>query len=1324
MELKASGQETVDSISEKIDSLKEKVEGLGESGGPSFESLAKGFAVVDAAAAGAAAVALKFAADFQDAATNLANATQLPEEKAGEMADAVEGLSDHVAFGGTSLVNALSNVAGQWQTYTGEALTAESATALTQQAAQLAQATHSDLNTTMQGLVQTMIAYHEPAQNAAQVSDILYNTARDSGTSVGELSQAMDRLQGRLGNVAPSLTDVSTLVLELAQEGVTGSRGVMLVSTAFQTLVGKSPQVSAELQKLGISIYDNNGKFVGMQNVIEQLQPVLAGMTDQQKNLALQTIFGTSAAGVMAQVIQGGAAAWDKYQSAVTQSGTVQEAYNNTQKDVTVQLEELKNRVENAARAFGTDLLENMMAVANTVGPPLEQVFGAIHDVIGFLPSDLTNVAGGLVGLAAVGIPAVFFAQKFADLTGALIENLPSLTGFLFTHTDAVAAEATTESAAAEATEAETGALEAETAAAEANTVAMTEAATAAAAEGEASAAAAETTDAAAGGMAEADAAAGGLALSTGGVAVAIAGLGLVADSVLQKTTGKGILGWIMGSGGDTSKQEIQAVTTQYQNLVSTGVDPATAAIDQLHASEAALAQAQASYNAEVAKQGATLAIGTQAWGNEQQAEQKVKETVTALAGQINDLMAKEHGSTTAVMALVQVHDSLTGSLQRSFDKATNFDAAMAAQGQSLTDLNDRTGNANSTVQEYANRQQDAASATTNATGTLDSYVQAVESAKDPVSTLASDIKGLGTALNDNNPQLISAQAESAELGVQIDALKAQTGGLTAAQQEELTSLQNQKKAIDNNITAQQDMGNALVPIINNIKLLTGNSTEAGAKIAGFTQMLQDDHTPAAQIYQDIVNVNTSLNETDASKALAQLETLKGQLTGPEWAAAASVVGPHIIDEIASSVADPATQQALLDKANALGLNVGQQVDQGVTSGMASLTSSINAEGAALMDNLVAQMQTTIQSHSPSRVTADKVGVPIVQGVVAGIQSEAPTLAAAMSDTLTAAVPAMSAAAVVAGAAVGQSFADAITNSAASGAPAALAGTAYQATGGIVTKPTLAMIGEAGPEAVVPLPAIPSGLTTGQTTDFATLISRVTSNSLDATNAARLFADELGVVSAKLSTADQQRLGGVFADQVTAVNMGWINAAQGAIDFARSLVIFGDATGTAAGASVKGATDIANAGIGMAGTFANIVASLKATNISGTQLEAQIDANALAAAKAYVLAGGTLQNIQGNGTINPFVNPDGSANYAAIYAQPPNVPLSYGGIFSNPNQTSSVILPVSQGPQSPHTPTVVNMYFSGPTTPKELLAAMDEWAAHQIGYGAVQHGVV
>lgn len=361
-----------------------------------------------AAAVGVAAVAVTgMALEWQDTMTSLANATQEPEEAVQEIGNAMGTLSDRVTFSESALSGALSGVAGQWQQYTGAALSAESATGLMSQAAQLAMVSHGQLNNVTQDLVQTMIAFKVPAEDAATVSDTLYNTSRLTGSSVDDLSQSMDRLKGRLGEASPSLNDVATLTDTLAQNGISGSRGIMTVSSAFTTLLGQNKSVTDELSALGVNIFDSSGKFIGMKGVIQELGPVMAGMTEQQQDYALKQLFGASAGSIMATVIKDGTTAWDKNSAAVSQAGTVQAGYQNIQADTLTQLDEFKNRAEVLARELGDDLLGQVYNLINAVQPYAEMVRGFLQD-----HQQLAQIL--VVVAAAVGATALAFGVASA----------------------------------------------------------------------------------------------------------------------------------------------------------------------------------------------------------------------------------------------------------------------------------------------------------------------------------------------------------------------------------------------------------------------------------------------------------------------------------------------------------------------------------------------------------------------------------------------------------------------------------------------------------------------------------------------------------------------------------------------------------------------------------------------------------------------------------------------------------------------------------------------------------------------------------------------
>jgi phage tail tape measure protein, TP901 family len=47
------------------------------------------------------------------------------------------------------------------------------------------------------------------------------------------------------------------------------------------------------MKKVGISLYDNKGKFKGLRKIVDEMKPVLARMTEEQRNYFLTTIAGT-----------------------------------------------------------------------------------------------------------------------------------------------------------------------------------------------------------------------------------------------------------------------------------------------------------------------------------------------------------------------------------------------------------------------------------------------------------------------------------------------------------------------------------------------------------------------------------------------------------------------------------------------------------------------------------------------------------------------------------------------------------------------------------------------------------------------------------------------------------------------------------------------------------------------------------------------------------------------------------------------------------------------------------------------------------------------
>jgi TP901 family phage tail tape measure protein len=284
-----------------------------------------------------------------------------------QVGDAMMRTSGTTSYTATELTNAYAGVAQQLAHVQGSVLSAAQSLGFMQQAWHLAEASGQDLNQTTKDLAATMQGYHLTQQQAGGAADVLFNESRLTGASVDSLTQVTGRLHARLQATIPSLEDMSGFMLDLADHGARGSRGVMVAGQALDTLTGNSKGTLAMLNAMGVHLYDVQGNFVGMGSVIEQLQGPLSRLSPQMQNLALQALFGQNAWQMMGKVVEAGTETFNKNVEAVSETGTANEAAEAKLHSFKGQVEILKASSENLGATLGQNLLPKILAIANAL---------------------------------------------------------------------------------------------------------------------------------------------------------------------------------------------------------------------------------------------------------------------------------------------------------------------------------------------------------------------------------------------------------------------------------------------------------------------------------------------------------------------------------------------------------------------------------------------------------------------------------------------------------------------------------------------------------------------------------------------------------------------------------------------------------------------------------------------------------------------------------------------------------------------------------------------------------------------------------------------
>jgi TP901 family phage tail tape measure protein len=241
------------------------------------------------------------------------------------------------------------------------------------------------------------------------VADLLAAGAGKAQGSVDDLSQALN--QGGLvaAQAGFSIEDTTGVLAAFASAGLKGSDAGTSLKTAILALQKPSSLAQAAMDQYGISVYDSNGKMLSFSGIAGQLKDKLGGLTDEQRNAALATIFGNDAVRSAAVLYSNGAKGIDGWNKKVNDSGyaadTARQRINNLNGD----LEQLGGSFDTALIKSGSAANEVLRGIVQTATNAVN-AFGAAPPVVQGTALALGALAAATLlagGAFLVGVPKI-----------------------------------------------------------------------------------------------------------------------------------------------------------------------------------------------------------------------------------------------------------------------------------------------------------------------------------------------------------------------------------------------------------------------------------------------------------------------------------------------------------------------------------------------------------------------------------------------------------------------------------------------------------------------------------------------------------------------------------------------------------------------------------------------------------------------------------------------------------------------------------------------------------------------------------------------------
>jgi TP901 family phage tail tape measure protein len=378
----------------------------------SFGAVATKALVLTGVAAGVAgAASVKMAGDFEQSLNIFKSVTGATAQQMAQVAARARELGKDISLPGISAKDA----AVAMTELAKAGLDVNQSLAASKGVLSLAKAGNLDVGDAASIAAKALNAFGLAGTEAVKVADLLAAAANASSAGVDDIALGLAQVGAGAKQMGVGLQDTIAALALFTNAGIRGQDAGTSLKQMFLQLAAPTDKASELMKQLGLDFFDAKGNFIGLEKSAGLLSTKLAGLTQEQRNNALATIFGSDSMRVAAILADQGAAGFDKMAKAVGRQGAATELAAAQNAGFNGALDNFKSTLETLATDLGTKLL-----------PPVTKFLQVLTDklpgAVDFVSSHFAGLVAIIGGLAAVvaGFKIAAFVQGFLDLVLAL----------------------------------------------------------------------------------------------------------------------------------------------------------------------------------------------------------------------------------------------------------------------------------------------------------------------------------------------------------------------------------------------------------------------------------------------------------------------------------------------------------------------------------------------------------------------------------------------------------------------------------------------------------------------------------------------------------------------------------------------------------------------------------------------------------------------------------------------------------------------------------------------------------------------------------------
>lgn len=373
-----------------------------------FKAVATSVGVVSTAITAALGGMVKIGSDFEAQMSRVKAISGATEEEFDKLKKQAMDLGKETAFSSSEAAQGMENLAaaGFSVNETMEAMPG---------LLNLAAASGEDLSVASDIAAAAVRGFGLEASETAHVADVLAANANKTNSSVTETGEALKYIAPFANAAGISLEETAAAIGIMANAGIQGSQAGTTLRGALSRLSRPTDDMIGVMNELGISFYDTNGKMKPLSEQVKMLEQAMSGLTDEQRNNYLVTLYGQeSLSGMLALINEGSGELSNLTEEFKNADGAAKETAETMQDNLKGSIEQLGGSIETLG-----------ITIFDSLSEPLKNTTNEVTDIINNMTEAFEK--DGFEGLATA------FADGFTNILTMLVEKAPEVANVALT---------------------------------------------------------------------------------------------------------------------------------------------------------------------------------------------------------------------------------------------------------------------------------------------------------------------------------------------------------------------------------------------------------------------------------------------------------------------------------------------------------------------------------------------------------------------------------------------------------------------------------------------------------------------------------------------------------------------------------------------------------------------------------------------------------------------------------------------------------------------------------------------------------------------------